>query len=70
MLQWIKQNYHLMLANCWLVLAIPAVLWWKDSVMFVILLSLYANWEASMSAHNATKARKANEGQGDSPQSE
>jgi hypothetical protein len=62
-MQWLKSNYHLLLANCWLVLAIPAVLWWKQSVLFVILLSLYANWEASMSAHNAKKARDENEGQ-------
>lgn len=60
-MEWLKTNYHLILANCWLVLAVPAVLWWKESVLFVILLSLYANWEASMSAHNAKKARKENE---------
>ncbi|WP_255218446.1 hypothetical protein [Nocardia abscessus] len=39
----------------WIVLAAPALLWWKDSVLFVILLSLYANAEASFAAHNAKK---------------
>lgn len=55
---WLKANYHLMLAWVWVLLAVPALIWWKDSVLFVILLSLYANWEASMSAWNAKKAQK------------
>ena len=55
--EWMRDNRHLLLAYAWVLLAIPAVLWWKESVLFVILLSLYANWEASLSAHNAQKAR-------------
>lgn len=53
MLGWIKDNRHLALAWVWVILAFPAVLWWKESVLFVILLSLYANIEASLAAHNA-----------------
>ncbi|WP_280479101.1 hypothetical protein [Nocardia asiatica] len=52
---------HLILGWLWIVLAVPALLWWKDSVLFVILLSLYANSEASFAAHNA---KKRNEGEG------
>lgn len=57
-MRWMKDNRHLVLAYLWIVLAIPALLWWKESVLFVILLSLYANWEASLAAHNAKKADK------------
>lgn len=55
---WLKENGHLALAWLWLILAIPAVLWWKESVLFVILLSLYANIEASLSAYHAKKNEK------------
>lgn len=58
MKDWLKNNYHLVLACIWLVLLIPSLIWWKDSVMWVIVLSIYANWEASMSAWNAKKAQK------------
>lgn len=44
---------HLVLAGVWAVLVVPALLWWKDSIIFVILLSLYANFESSLAAHHA-----------------
>lgn len=34
-------------------LAIPAVIWWRDSVLFVIGLSLFANFYAAVSALEA-----------------
>lgn len=56
----IWERRHLWLAWFWLVLAIPALLWWKESVLFVIMLSLYANIESSLAAYNAQKADKEN----------
>jgi hypothetical protein len=35
------------------VLAVPAFLWWKDSILFVIGLSLFANFYAAVSALEA-----------------
>jgi hypothetical protein len=52
---------HLVLAITWILLVVPALLWWKDSVLFVILLSLYANVEASLAAYNAQKSASKNE---------
>lgn len=52
--RWLSRR-HLILGWAWIVLAVPALLWWKDSVLFVILLSLYANAEASFAAHQAKK---------------
>ena len=52
--RWLSRR-HLILGWVWIVLAVPALLWWKDSVLFVILLSLYANAEASFAAHQAKK---------------
>lgn len=48
---------HLFLAGLWAVLVVPALLWWKDSIIFVILLSLYANFEASVAAHHALQGQ-------------
>jgi hypothetical protein len=56
-MKWLKDNLHLVLAWVWVVLAIPAILWWKESIIFVILLSLYANFETSMAAHEAKKGK-------------
>ncbi|WP_159840195.1 hypothetical protein [Nocardia sp. CY41] len=48
---------HLALGWLWIVLAVPSVLWWKDSIIWVILLSLYANAESSFAAHQAKSNR-------------
>jgi hypothetical protein len=42
----------------WILLILPTVLWWKESILWVALMSLYANIEASASAHEAQKDSK------------
>lgn len=49
---------HLFLGIFWIILAIPALLWWKDSILFIILMSIYANAEASFAAYNAGKRNR------------
>lgn len=49
---------HLALAVLWVVLLIPSLLWWKDSVLWVIVLSIYANFEASLAAYNAQRTKE------------
>ena len=34
---------HLVAAVMWVILAIPSLIWWKNSVLWVILISIYAN---------------------------
>jgi hypothetical protein len=41
------------LAAAWALLTIPAIVWWSRSVLFVILVSLYANAAASWTAGEA-----------------
>jgi hypothetical protein len=43
------------------VLAVPALLWWRDSVLFVIALSLFANFYAAISALEAADDSKVME---------
>lgn len=51
--RWLGENNHLVQAWVWIVLGIPTIIWWKDSILWVSLMSLYANSEASFAAHNA-----------------
>ncbi len=39
-------------------MVIPTLIWWKESVLWVALMSLYANFEASAAAYEAKKNQK------------
>lgn len=47
---------HLALAGVWALLAIPTVLWWKDSILWVALMSVYAIVVAHLAAYDAARA--------------
>lgn len=53
------KHVHLALGIFWIVIATPAVILWKDSILFVILMSIYANAEASFAAYQAAKSSRA-----------
>lgn len=61
MIEWISTNRHYLLGWLWIVLIIPGVTIWRESLVFVILLSLYANIEASFGAHHAKKGEGGND---------
>lgn len=50
---------HLALVFAWAALAVPTVLWWADSVLWVGLMSLWANAAAHWSAYQGACAEKA-----------
>lgn len=54
--------FHRVRAVSWLILAVPAVVWWADSILLAILLSLYANaasdWGAAEAADNSQLLRR------------
>lgn len=56
--RWVAANNHRLQAYAWMVLAIPTLLWWKDSILWVGLMSLYANIESSFSAHDYDRAER------------
>lgn len=45
----------------WAVLAVPTVLLWRESILWVAFMSLYANFVGHFSAWDAARAEKANE---------
>ena len=56
----------LVAAVMWVGLAIPSLIWWKDSVLWVILISIYANIVGHLSGYSAARADQAAEESEDS----
>lgn len=53
-----SSQLHKCLAVFWALLTIPTVLWWRDSVFFVSIVSIYANLVGHWSAFQASKAEE------------
>lgn len=49
------------LAILWLALSVPAMIWWRDSVAFLVFVSVYANVAGHVSAWQAARAERATE---------
>jgi hypothetical protein len=54
-------QFHKFMVIVWIVLAVPTVLWWKESILWVAFLSLYANAATHFSAWQAARAERASE---------
>lgn len=72
MLDWIKQkiralispphtlaDFHLALTIFWITAIIPTLLFWRDSVLWVAFMSLWANIVSHATGYSASKAEKA-----------
>ena len=59
MTKWLRENHDLLESICWVVLGIPTVIWWKESVLWVAIMSLYANSKGAQTAWKAEKAKRA-----------
>lgn len=55
------RRFHAVMTLVWLVLAVPSLIWWKSSILWVILLSVYANFIGSFGAWQAARAEQASE---------
>src|SRR4051812_40423939 len=53
-----SSQMHKYLAFLWALLALPTVLWWHDSILWISLVSLYANGVGHWSAFQASKAEE------------
>lgn len=53
--------FHTTMAAIWAGLAIPTVLLWPDSILWVAFMSLYANFIGHWSAVQAARAEKKTE---------
>jgi len=50
---------HTALTLVWAVLAIPTLLYWRESVLWVTLMSLWANIASHWAAREAAKAKES-----------
>jgi hypothetical protein len=57
----ILRRYHLMMVFVWLALSWPGTTIWRESILFVIICSLYANIEGSFAAYMGARAEKKQE---------
>jgi hypothetical protein len=55
------RHLHASLTLMWGLLVIPTVLWWHDSVLWVGLISCYANAVGHFAAYQGTRAEENNE---------
>jgi hypothetical protein len=53
-----KARFHLVMMAVWALALIPTVLWWKESILWVAFMSLYANFVGHFSAFDAAKAEE------------
>lgn len=47
---------HLGLMGLWIVLIVPTLLWWKDSILWVLIISIYANIASHLGAYEAVRS--------------
>jgi hypothetical protein len=52
-----RANHHLYEAFFWIAAVIPTLLWWRDAVLWVAVMSLYANYKTAIGAHEGRQAR-------------
>jgi hypothetical protein len=52
---------HYALAGAWALLVIPTLLLWKNSILWVSFMSLYANFIGHLSAAQGAKAEQSSE---------
>ncbi|THA29185.1 hypothetical protein E6R18_25065 [Streptomyces sp. A1277] len=51
-------RFHYVMVAVWVLLLIPTLLWWKESVLWVAAMSLYANGASHLSAAKASRAEE------------
>lgn len=54
------RRVHATLTILWFVAIVPTLLWWRDSVLWVALISCYANAAAHFSAWQGSRAEDEN----------
>jgi hypothetical protein len=53
-----SSNVQMILTLIWALLFVPALLWWKESVPFLVFVSVYANFVGHWAAWEAAKAKE------------
>jgi hypothetical protein len=54
------KTFHLFMMAVWASLAIPTLIWWKESILWVAFMSLYANIASHWGAYQGSRAEESN----------
>lgn len=52
-------QFHLIMSCVWALLLIPTLLFWPNSVLWVLVISLYANFVGHLGAYQAARSEQA-----------
>jgi len=50
---------HLVMTVVWALLLVPTLMWWRESILWVAFMSLYANVVGHWSAYQAARAERS-----------
>lgn len=53
---WYQRHKYLLRAWFWIAAIVPTLIWWRESVLWVAIMSLYNNIETAFAAHEAHKS--------------
>jgi hypothetical protein len=56
--RWLRR-FHAVATVVWLLLVVPSVIWWRDSVPWVVAMSVWANVASHFGAWQASRAEDA-----------
>ncbi|MEV0151547.1 MULTISPECIES: hypothetical protein [unclassified Nonomuraea] len=56
------RTFHLVMTAVWATLLIPTMIWWRDSVLWVAVMSIWANVVGHWSAYQAARAEENGNG--------
>lgn len=57
------RRFHASAVIVWLILIIPTLLWWKEAIVWVAIMSIWANVASHWAAWQASRAEQSNERQ-------
>lgn len=52
------RRFHLVMTCVWALAIVPSLLWWKDSILWIILLSVWANLASHFAAWQGSRAEE------------
>jgi hypothetical protein len=52
-------KFNLIMVGVWTLAMVPSVIWWRESVVWLVFMSWYANWVGHIAAWVAAKAEVA-----------
>ncbi len=54
-----SKRFHLLLMLTWIILIVPTLLFWKDSIPWLVMINIYANVVGHFSAYQSVRAEEA-----------